>query len=52
VQTGLQARSGSGHYFFALRNTGSLPRTYRFLNPDGVTAASFTGATWIIVRTR
>jgi hypothetical protein len=52
VATGLQARSGSGNYFFALRNTGSLARTYRFLNPDGATAASFTGASWIIVRTR
>ena len=52
VVTGLQARSGSGHYFFALRNAGSAARTYRFLNPDGVTAAAFTGATWIIVRTR
>lgn len=52
VVTGLQARSGSGNYFFALRNTGSLARTYRFLNPDGATAASFTGASWIIVRTR
>lgn len=52
VVTSLQARSGSGNYFFALRNTGSLARTYRFLNPDGATAASFTGASWIIVRTR
>jgi hypothetical protein len=52
VVTGLQARSGSGNYFFALRNTGSLARTYRFLNPDGATAASFTGASWIVVRTR
>jgi hypothetical protein len=52
VVTNLQARSGSGNYFFALRNTGSAARTYRFLNPDGATAASFTGASWIIVRTR
>ena len=52
VQTGLQARSGTGQYFFALRNSGSAARTFRFLNPDGNTAASFTGATWIIVRTR
>jgi Bacterial Ig-like domain (group 2) len=52
VVTGLSDRSASGTYFFALRNTGSLARTYRFLNPDGSTAASFTGATWIVVRTR
>jgi Bacterial Ig-like domain (group 2) len=52
VVTSLQARSGSGNYFFALRNTGSLARTYRFLNADGATAASFTGASWIVVRTR
>jgi hypothetical protein len=52
VVTGLSDRSASGTYFFALRNTGSLARTYRFLNSDGSTAASFTGATWIVVRTR
>jgi hypothetical protein len=52
VVTGLSDRSASGTYFFALRNTGSLARTYRFLNPDGSTAASFSGATWIVVRTR
>jgi hypothetical protein len=52
VVTGLSDRSASGTYFFAQRNTGSLARTYRFLNPDGSTAASFTGATWIVVRTR
>ncbi len=52
VVTGLQARSASGNYFFALRNVGSAARTFRFLNADGATAASFTGANWIIVRTR
>lgn len=48
----LQARSGSGNYFLTIRNTGSVARTYRFLNTDGTTVASFTNATWIIVRTR
>jgi hypothetical protein len=27
-------------------------RTFRFLNTDGTTAASFTGASWVILRTR
>jgi hypothetical protein len=52
VLTGLQARSGSGNYFFAQRNAGSPARTWRFLNSDGTTAASFTGAVWIVLRTR
>ena len=52
VLTGLEARSGSGNYFFAPRNAGSPARTWRFLNSDGATAASFTGAAWIILRTR
>jgi hypothetical protein len=52
VLTGLQARSGSGNYFFGPRNAGSPARSFRFLNPDGTTAASFSGANWIVVRTR
>lgn len=52
VLSGLQARSGSGNYFFAQRDAGSPARSFRFLNTDGTTAASFTGATWIILRTR
>ena len=52
VLTGLEARSGSGNYFFAQQNAGSPARTWRFLNSDGSTAASFTGAAWIILRTR
>jgi len=52
VMTGLEARSGSGNYFFAQQNAGSPARTWRFLNSDGSTAASFTGASWIILRTR
>ena len=50
--SGLQARSGSGNYFFIARNAGSPARTFRFLNADGSTAASFTGASWILLRTR
>ena len=50
--TGLQARSGSGNYFFITRNAGSPARTFRFFNTDGTTAASFTGANWILLRTR
>jgi len=49
---GQQARSGSGNYFFITRPTGSPARTFRFLNSDGQTAASFTGATWVLLRTR
>ncbi|MEO7501022.1 MAG: Ig-like domain-containing protein [Gemmatimonadaceae bacterium] len=52
VLTGLEARSGSGNYFFAQQNSGSPARTWRFLNSDGATAASFTGAAWIILRVR
>jgi hypothetical protein len=52
VLAGLQARSGSGNYFFAQRDAGSPARSFRFLNADGATAASFTGATWILLRTR
>jgi hypothetical protein len=50
--TGLQARSGSGNYFFITRNAGTPARTFRFLNPDGTTAASFNNANWILLRTR
>ena len=49
---GLKARSGSGNYFFISRNAGAPARTFRFLNADGSTAASFTGANWILLRTR
>jgi hypothetical protein len=52
AMTGLQARTGSGNYFFIARNAGSPARTFRFLNADGSTAASFTGANWILLRTR
>jgi hypothetical protein len=52
VLTGLEARSGSGNYFIAPRPAGSPARTWRFLNADGATAATFTGAAWIVLRTR
>lgn len=52
AMSGLKARSGSGNYFFISRNPGAPARSFRFLNVDGATAASFTGATWIVVRTR
>jgi hypothetical protein len=50
--TGLQARSGSGNYFFIARDAGAPARTFRYLNADGSTAASFTSANWILLRTR
>ena len=51
--TGLQARSGGGaNYFFIARGAGTPARTFRFLNADGTTAASFTGANWVLLRTR
>ena len=50
--TELKARSASGNYFFIGRNAGSPARSFRFLNADGATAASFTEATWILLRTR
>jgi len=52
AMSGLQARTGSGNYFFIARNAGAPARTFRFLNADGTTAASFTGANWIVLRTR
>jgi hypothetical protein len=48
----LLARSASGNYFTFSRAPGGLARTFRFLNNDLTTAASFTGATYIILRTQ
>ena len=50
--SGQRARSGSGNYFSIVRPQGVPARTFRFLNTDGTTAASFTGASWVILRTR
>lgn len=49
---GLQARSGSGDYFRFTRPAAGAARTFRFLNADGTTAASFTGAALYILRTQ
>ena len=52
VATGLQALSASGNYFMFSRGAGAPARTFRFLNNDLSTAASFAGATYIILRTQ
>lgn len=52
LQQGLQARSASGNYFFFSRTAGTPARTFRFLNPDLSTAASFTGAALYFLRTQ
>jgi len=48
----LTARSASGNYFTFSRAAGAPARTFRFLNDDQTTAASFTGATFILLRTQ
>jgi hypothetical protein len=48
----LTARSGSGNYFTFSRADGGPARTFRFLNGDLTTAASFSGATFIVLRTQ
>jgi hypothetical protein len=52
--SGLKDRSGGGaNYFFIARPAGTAARTFRFLDGnDPSKAASFTGATWILLRTR
>jgi hypothetical protein len=52
VYTGLQARSGSGDYFIFNRPAGGAARTFRLLNSDLTHAASFAGATLIVLRTQ
>jgi hypothetical protein len=49
--SGVQALSGSGDYFRFARVGGAAARTFRMLNGDG-TAASFTGASFFILRTQ
>lgn len=51
LRSGLQARSGSGNYFFFSQVAGGPARSFRFLNDDLATAASFTGAALYILRT-
>jgi len=48
----LTARSGSGNYFLFSRGAGAPARTFRLLNSDLTTAASFNGATFIVLRTQ
>ncbi|MDO8501068.1 MAG: Ig-like domain-containing protein [Gemmatimonadaceae bacterium] len=52
ISTDLQARSASGNYFRFTRVPAGPARSIRFLNTDGTTAASFTGATLYILRTQ
>jgi hypothetical protein len=49
---GLQVRSGTGSYFQISRGGGSVARTFRLLNDDATTAASFPGASLIFLRTQ
>jgi hypothetical protein len=49
---GLTAMSGSGNYFLFSRAAGGPARTFRFLNSDLTTAASFSGATFVVLRTQ
>jgi hypothetical protein len=50
--TNLLARSASGNYFTFSRPPGGAARTFRFLNNDLTTVASFSGATYIILRSQ
>lgn len=50
--TNLQARSASGNYFRLSRTAGAPARTFRMTNTDLVTAASFSGATLIVLRSQ
>ena len=49
---GLTAMSGSGNYFTFSRAGGGPARTFRLLNSDLTTAASFPGASFIVLRTQ
>jgi hypothetical protein len=49
---GLTARSGSGNYFLFSRSAGGPARSFRLLNSDLTTAATFNGATFILLRTQ
>ena len=48
----LQVRSASGAYFRFTQPAGGPARIFRFTNVDGTTAATFSGATLIIMRTQ
>ncbi len=48
----LQVRSASGNYFRFSRAAGAAPRLFRMTNTDLATAATFSGAHFIIIRTQ
>jgi hypothetical protein len=52
IISGLQARSGSGLYFTFARAAGQAARTFRMMSSDLVSAANFTGANLILLRTQ
>ena len=52
ISTTQTANSGTGDYFRFSRAAAGPARTFRFLNSDGSTTASFTGATLYILRTQ
>jgi hypothetical protein len=52
VISGLSARSTSGVYFQFSRGANGLARTFRMLSSDLASAANFTGATLIVLRTQ
>jgi hypothetical protein len=52
VMSNVSVRSGSGNYYRFSRPQAGNARTFRFLNDDGTTAASFTGATLIVLRSQ
>ncbi|HUQ47815.1 MAG TPA: Ig-like domain-containing protein [Gemmatimonadaceae bacterium] len=52
ISTNQTANSGTGDYFRFSRVASGPARTFRFLNADGATTASFTGATLYILRTQ
>ena len=52
VVSNVQVRSGSGNYFRFTRAASGPARSFRLLNTDGITAASFTGAALIVLRSQ
>jgi hypothetical protein len=52
VAANLQAKSATGNYFFFSRTAGGPARSFRFLNADLTTAATFAGANLIVLRTQ
>lgn len=49
--TNIRVKSGSGNYFNFSRGASGLARSFRFLNIDQTSAASFAGASLILLRT-